>query len=592
MTQSKFTRKLVGLLRCTKLRTRLIAAFLLISLLPCLGLTLFSLRVYSNSIVTKLSQSAQQTTQLLNHNLTLILNNYSRYISTCSVSNEIQNYLSNRSDVDAISEYISGYSLSTSSVLTTVYLRDTLVVDAQHNVVYSRGHVGYTKETIESILKAADQTSPKDYLGYYCAPYGADCITLCRKFYKETSLLSPAGYIVLFLSPTIFDKQTFPVSFLGDNASMFLMNRSGEVISSQNESVTDSPQLMASYLTEIKREQASADGDSFRIEDAQNLIIYTYNETYDLYMVSLIPKDNIYQEIDRVSGIVVVFSMVLLLLCLLLSLSVYQSVSAPIDIIVTACSRTNSDTPYADIGDTSPDELGYLSRTIDTMARNNESMLRDLHRKDRQKRELELEMLQYQINPHFLFNTLNTLKWIATINGVETLSTGISALAGILRNTLEKTDELIPLQNELDVLKDYCAIQSLRYAGQFNITYQVDPEALGCLLPRFLLQPLVENAILHGIRNNDTILNISVVCEHTDSLLRICIQDDGAGFLLDSVLDKEKNRFTGIGLANVDERLQLYYGEAVRLSIQSQPNGGTTCRITIPTTPDTPAKEK
>ncbi len=591
MTHSRYLNKLIGLIRKIKLRTRLISAFLLLSLLPCLGLMLFSLRVYSHSIVTKLSQSAQQTTQLLNHNLTLILDNYSRYISTCSVSDEIQSFLSNRSNVDAISEYISGYSISTSSVLTTVYLRDTLVVDEQRNVVYSRGYVGYSDDTIAPILAAADQTSPKDYLGYYHAPYGSNCITLCRKFYKQSSLLSPAGYIVLFLNPTIFDKQTFPVSSLGDNASIFLMNRSGEVISSQNETITNDPQLVESYLTKIKRDQSSNDGDSFQAEDEQNLIIYTYNEQYDLYMISLIPKRNIYQEINRVSCIIAVFSLVLLLLCLLLSMSVYRSVSAPIDRIVTACSNTGSDAPYAEIGDMAPDELGYLSRTIDTMAKKNEDMLQDLHYRDEQKRELELEMLQYQIDPHFLFNTLNTLKWIATINGVETLSTGISSLAGILRSTLEKKDELITLQEELDILKDYCAIQNLRYAGEFNVTYQVDPAALTCQLPRFLLQPLMENAILHGIRGDDTILNVTVVCIRDETMLHIYIQDDGVGFCLDSVLDEEKEHFTGIGLSNVDERLQLYYGEASRLRIQSRLNGGTRCQITIPTSPSTPKKE-
>lgn len=588
MPKRRFSVWPIRLIRRVRLRTRLLAAFLLLSLIPALLLTALSLRIYADSIVAKLSQSAGQTTQLMNHNLTLLLDGYDRYLDLTSVSDSVQLRLSGQGGAVSAADDYRAYA---SSILTTSHLRDTLVLDLHHRVLYSDGRVSYTEDSLSPLLEAADRSSPRDHLCSYTPPYGDECIALCRKIYSEESPTLPAGYLVLFLNPHIFDKHMFPTSYLGEGASIFLMDSSGQIISSQRREIaTDSPDLNR-LTAEILSGPPQNNGSSVTAAGDQDLIAYSYNSEYDLFMVSLIPMRNITGEIRRVQETVTVLSLVLLAACLLTSTVVYRSIAVPIEKIVAACRSAGSTVTRLEIGDTAPDELGYLSRTLEAISLNNEKMLEDLHNRDKQKRKLELEMLQYQINPHFLFNTLNTLKWIATINGVEALSTGISSLAGILRGTLGKNDELISLRQELDNLEDYCVIQNLRYAGQFSVVYQVDHETLECRVPRLLLQPLVENAILYGNRSADTLLHIEVRAFLEAGCLQILIRDDGVGFSLDTVLNQDKNRFTGIGLSNVDERLRLNYGDSCRLTIHSEPGSGTECRIAIPLPQALPRKE-
>ena len=193
-----------------------------------------------------------------------------------------------------------------------------------------------------------------------------------------------------------------------------------------------------------------------------------------------------------------------------------------------------------------------------------------------------MQTLQYQINPHFLFNTLNTLKWIATLNHVTPVSHGIDALSSLLQSTLIKKDELIPFDDELRNLKNYCDIQQLRYAGRFEMEYQIEDAAGYWTVPRFILQPLVENSILHGTADEDDFVTITVRATVSENLLTIHISDTGCGFDASAIKEKNSERFSGIGLSNVDERMRLHYGNEYGLTIESAPGTGTQCILRIP----------
>ena len=199
-----------------------------------------------------------------------------------------------------------------------------------------------------------------------------------------------------------------------------------------------------------------------------------------------------------------------------------------------------------------------------------------------QKASAELVALQCQLNPHFLFNTLNTLKWIATLNHVTPVSHGIDALSSLLQSTLIKKDELIPFDDELRNLKNYCDIQQLRYAGRFEMEYQIEDAAGYWTVPRFILQPLVENSILHGTADEDDFVTITVRATVSENLLTIHISDTGCGFDPSAIKEKNSERFSGIGLSNVDERMRLHYGNEYGLTIESAPGTGTQCILRIP----------
>ncbi len=572
--------KLIQHIRRIRLSSRLIAVFLILSLLPGLALAFFSTRVYEKSIEKKTSESVQQSLQLLNRNASIILSDYSRYIDSLSISEELQEYLWALHTNDAADAAPPPDDARFTSVVVPE-LRHVFLLDTKGNVIINQGYTSISLSVLPDIIHATDEVSPKDYVVHCKTANQRDCLAMCRKIYDDHYTKTPIGYIVLFINGSVLDSDSFPVSSLGEGSGMFMLNAMGLPVAFQNTDIVQDEDRLHEYFA-LTEEDDSRSIDTRIVSTDDDLILYTYNEEYALYFFSITPNFFLRQEINSVKSIVLGITVFLLFLCLILSLVIYLSVLIPVKTTVSVCEKASTNRPAPLIRDTGNDEITWISNSIDEMNANNERMIQELEERDKQKRDLELEMLRYQINPHFLFNTLNTFKWISEINGLTNLTNGISSLAELLRNSLVQKEELIPLRSEISNVTSYSTIYQMRYAGQFDVSYSIEPESMDCYLPRFILQPLVENAIIHGRRGIDDLLHIMVSSHIEDGRLMIGIQDDGVGFDVHAVYDETKHSYTGIGLGNVDKRLRLYYGEEYRLSVSSEPGHGTLCTIMIP----------
>jgi two-component system sensor histidine kinase YesM len=195
-------------------------------------------------------------------------------------------------------------------------------------------------------------------------------------------------------------------------------------------------------------------------------------------------------------------------------------------------------------------------------------------------------MLQAQINPHFLFNTLNSLKWSAMMSGNDAVKQGIESLSELLRNTILVKEELIPLESEIDNLLHYATIQRIRYGDSFKLSFAMsDEELYACLVPKFILQPIVENSILHAGDENGRRVDIRVEGRKEGTKLKIVISDDGKGFDMNDAHARKSSshsKLSGIGIGNVDERIRIHFGPTYGLETRSAPNEGTRTVITLP----------
>lgn len=580
MKLKTFFEKIISVTRKSKLRTRLIVSFLMLSLIPGLVLALFANSRYEKSLDNRISESELQTLQLLNNNLVLIFEEYSRYISDVSISKDVQNSLYKRLKGDYPT--LAGELNMLDEFVHSSNLRAVKILDARGVSVFDTGWVGNSKDEIDEIIKLTNNASPRDCVTRYSPPYGSDCIAVSRKIYDDHYKNTHVGYIVLMVNPAVIDTQSFPVSYLGDGSYMYILNSNGSLVASQNARNLPDEVYLNTLFSKIGGQKDTGSFTGELPDDEDSLVVYTYNSRYDLYLVSVIPKDTLYKEINSVKSVVLAVTLILSAVCLGILFLLYFSIVKPIDRIVTVCRAREDSEPYIPIGDTAGDELGYLSKEVDAMIQKDIQSIEEIELQDRQKRELEIKNLENQFNPHFLFNTLSTFKWIASLNGLKSLSDGISSLAGLLRSALRKSDEKVTFSNEIENLKSYATIQNLKYAGRFIVSYIVDEAAMECLVPRFLLQPLVENAILHGIRDNDILLNITITGSVSKNCLNISVVDDGTGFDINRVYDSDRDCFSGIGLANVDSRLRLYYGTEHRLIVNSSPGIGTSCHISIP----------
>lgn len=239
-------------------------------------------------------------------------------------------------------------------------------------------------------------------------------------------------------------------------------------------------------------------------------------------------------------------------------------------------------------------ELGDIGKGINNLSTDILQLMDKRIEDEKQKKDLEYQILQSQINPHFLYNTLNSIKWMATIQGAGGIAEMTTALARLMKNVSKGTAALIPLKEELDLVHDYFLIQQYRYGGSIALDCSVESEELyACRIHRFTLQPIVENALFHGIEPKGQAGKISIRAEEGElsgaRTLRISITDNGIGMspetiekVLTSTEAPSTDFFRHVGISNVNRRIQYAFGDRYGISITSEVGRYTTMTITIP----------
>ncbi|MCL2699822.1 MAG: histidine kinase, partial [Defluviitaleaceae bacterium] len=383
------------------------------------------------------------------------------------------------------------------------------------------------------LLHLTEVASPRDSL-YHISGSPVGSLAIGRKIHRFPLGKEHIGYIFVFVSDSILNRNILrEVSFGG--GGIMLLSADGIVLAGNITS--PGTRLSDTDLFTKLIDAANSGSQSFNTEadGAPSLVVFNQSQQNDAYLLAAIPVSYINEAAAQTGQNLVLAVAAATILGAVIAMLIYRSIAR---------------TRLAD---------------------------------QRRKRELELAALQYQINPHFLFNTLNSLKWVAVINDAHSsVSEGITSLSKLLKNVLLSDDEMIPLHEELDNLAHYLTIQKIRYAGCFEVVSEIGEDVADSLIPRFILQPLVENAVLHGTEGGERRIVITVRCERTDNGVLLEIKDNGGGFDSENIKDSAKGRFSGIGLSNVDERLKLYFGDGNGLEILSGKGEGTVCRVIIP----------
>lgn len=244
------------------------------------------------------------------------------------------------------------------------------------------------------------------------------------------------------------------------------------------------------------------------------------------------------------------------------------------------------DNEYPRVKIVSNDEIGMIGLEYNKMAENIETLIEKVYKMELTQKQAELEFLQMQINPHFLYNALDTISWMALAKGNMDVSEMTIALAELLRATIKK-ESFITLREEMNTVKDYLLIQQERFGDKISAEYFVEEDAYSCMVPNFILQPVIENAIIHGLEPKIEKGKVSINISIQDEFLTFLVEDNGVGMDEKEILDlykkcRENNTKQSIGLKNVYRRLLLCYGEASMLKIESKKEQGTRISFLIP----------
>lgn len=354
---------------------------------------------------------------------------------------------------------------------------------------------------------------------------------------------------------------------LGHEGYVFLLNEENEPVYHKD---------TAFFADTAKREELVALMKQGNRYDRQSnlLVAHTQVENAGWTMVAVVYLDNLLVLRRHLFETVLLTGALLLVVMLVIGTLFTRRLTSPIRKLERNMLQIEK------LSEIEPDkhtfyEMKLFSEHYNHMICRIRKLLEELSRREEDQRRLELQALTDQINPHFLYNTLDTIVWMAEFNDSAKVVALTKSLAVFFRFSLSGGRALITVGEELEHVRQYLFIQKERYEDKLTYTVSAEPDSLSCPVPKLILQPLAENSIYHGIKELSRPGHIQITVEREGGQLRLIVSDDGVGFDTASAVG------TGVGLRNVRERIALYYGESGSVALFSQPGKGCTVTVTI-----------
>ena len=480
---------------------------------------------------------------------------------------------------------ISGYNQYIYKI--TVYEKNSLFIQA--------GTSSGSYNDADCIMTASwfDELLNKDMREYTLTlkdnPFTVNTITapqllpLIRPLQYSKKELPQDAWVCLTISPKLFRDA---LELLPQDKSIFVMTDDFSLVGSMNMDDFSIPEIQ--MLLSTLPEQA---GDTrTRLSGMDCIFTWERQPVSGLILCEVLPLKNMSLNPRAIRATVGLVFLSIIAIGFFLSLLFTRYLTQPImrlsqhmDVIASGDFRRNSDIE-------SDDEIGLIGRQINQMSSQVSVLMENRIRDEQEKMGLEIKMLQAQINPHFLYNTLDSIKWIATLQHNSGIVKVVSALSSLLKNMAKGFNEKVTVRQELDFLDSYVTIEKIRYIELFDVEISVDDPALyDARIIKLTLQPLVENSIFSGIEPSGKPGLIQIHVYTQKQVLYISVRDNGIGIseeniarMLTDTSRVTKHYMSGIGLPNVDRRIKLVYGKEYGLHIESQIGVYTCVTVSLP----------
>lgn len=376
----------------------------------------------------------------------------------------------------------------------------------------------------------------------------------------------------------------------GSSDQYFVVDKGGQIIFSSPDWKMDSE-----FADEtINKGMEGGDVGNFEISSGNNEYIVTYTASditgWRIYYVS--DKNHIISGLSKTTKLTWLIGLLFMAFAVVAAIYLYFTLYYPIMRMKKAMEKIRSGDLDMEVPVRSRDEIGVLSGTFNYLVGEVKKLIENTRETQRKKSELEMRALQSQIMPHFLYNTLNSIKSLAWLGKTDAISDMVEALIDLLRISANAKADLITIEEEIHHVRSYVKIMAYRYDINLTVQYNVADDILDCQIPKFSLQPIVENSILHGFNEDikEAVIDIRVYgCE---GFLYAEVSDNGIGMdaeKIKAIYDRlstdamiDRNKFTGIGIENISDRLVLEFGDEAGLTVQSKQGEGTKITLHYP----------
>lgn len=538
-------------------RGKLLLSFLLIGVVPLLIFTVLMLNIFRVTLAGNARDAAEAELSGAARAMDTLLAGGAEVLGALSDDALIRSELSEPGTEPRQGVYDALYTLSSE-----------LRGQADFALYSSEGELLYTTGTGSAgslgthwgLLNAAAATEGTAYAG------GDGCMLAARALRTGDE---PIGYAVMSLSPA--QLETLFSAYAGTGGILLLDPYWESVYSSEGAGDEGlAPRLREQLLSGEALSDGS--GGSFYVHESEDTGFFL------LYRQPEPVADWVMRLLYLVAGLTIV---ICIALCAMVSMMLSRQLFKPVRELNAAMGAVEEGKLETRLAVRSTDELGQLAGRFNRMTERLGAHLEESVRRRQELSDAQIRMMQAQLNPHFLYNTLDTVKWMGKINNVPEVATVAADLADILRSSISG-DEFVTLGEELTTLDRYVEIQSIRFPGKFRLEKDIDEAALDVQVPKLMLQPIVENAILHGFA--DTGGSIVVTARLGDTELELTVTDDGCGMSEESLRRFREGGRAGehLGLRNVDAILRLHYGDAYGLRFPPVSGRGTCVSISLP----------
>lgn len=564
---------------------------LLTVLLISISISAVVLKMSQNIFMNTYGQSQEKVFSQIEEELNILNDNMQKLITQIDSSWAFRMYLTSTSHLDNVEQYRNMYQMEqdlTVSSSSDLKLLNIMVLGMQGQDYLSRTETIYmTKDEIlnsPAAVAAMDEPERMHYTfaegGYTQTNRNLHVIIVSKALYYQQSRQI---YGIVFITLSMEDMQNYYDYFVTDNSSFYMVDTEDDTVVCSSRRDVVGKTMQDSWYIQAKHEEST----QYTIrQDGQYLTIMCRDLPYQ--------QKKIYGVVDNRLALTQLYNMPLLIViclaigCIILTMSFCfaRETIRPLSTLVQKMSgiKGGNFQEYMPVEGTL--EVQELAKTYNYMLDDIEKYIAELMNTQQEKRKSEIKALQMQINPHFIYNTLASIKMLVYQNDTEKTITTIDAFISLLRNTINNTDELVTISQEIENLRNYMRIIQARYGETVQIEFYVSRSCQNCEIPKLILQPFVENAFFHGYPSGQK-GTIQINIEKKEDILKIRILDDGVGLKTDtdntvSLHVKKKEHFSGIGIRNIRERLQLLYGQNQSLTIENSRLGGTMVTIQLP----------
>lgn len=563
------------------IRTKLILGCVLLSIIPIMVVTVVLYRTSVNIINKNTAEAIMYNLDSYGKKIDdLFMDIYYEAVEI-SFDRQLRQLIEDE-DYEGLANYLKNRQVS-HTYIDSIYLydeaRDRIITSDErkqmiktNNILTMDHQYGQKKEGyLIDVMERYDYLSNKNYF------------TIQKELYE-----SKTGTYLGFIQVNV-DERTIFYELLHDmvrinNGEIRMINTGKVVVSAKSQS------SIGIRMDEEDSTHFITTSRGYELEDGETtmLKVYAVSKVTKYKLIYYIPESSIIQDVKKVNYVAILSTGLAIIAIIGLWYFYTTDIYRPILRLKNQMLKVGEGDFSVQLEHNRKDEMGILMNGFNDMIDKVNNLFNEVYRIRYQKKEAELKALQSQITPHFLYNTLNSIRCVALLQKDKVVSNMLESLINLLRATAGTKQVFVRLEQELKQVENYLNILNFRYNDAFEVIYNVDANVQHYYVPKLIIQPLVENSIQHGIdlRSKEGVIQIKAY--ETEGQLVIEVNDNGKGITKKDIEGIKENRedksrnFSGIGVYNVDERIKLYYGQQYGLFYHIPKEGGTRAMITLP----------